>query len=65
VLDASSGDPHKGSTGDDYQSAVRDFKRQLVETTLARTDGNQTEAAQLLGLHRTYLSKLMKDLGLR
>ena len=54
-----------GGEGGDYQSAVRDFKRQLVERALARTGGNQTEAAELLSLHRTYLSKLMKDLGLR
>jgi DNA-binding protein Fis len=29
------------------------------------TGGNQSRAAELLGLHRTYLSRLIKNLGLR
>lgn len=49
----------------EYQAAVEAFKRQMVADALEKTGGNQTKAAEILGLQRTYLSKLMKNLGLR
>jgi len=48
-----------------YHEAVLRFKRELLRSTLARAEGNQTRAAELLGLQRTYLSRLLKDLGVR
>ena len=38
------------------------LERELVETALRRTEGNQTRAAELLGLSRFGLQKMMKRL---
>jgi DNA-binding NtrC family response regulator len=46
-----------------YHGAVHDFKRQLIEATLHQVRGNRTHAARALGLQRTYLLRLMRDLG--
>jgi putative PEP-CTERM system response regulator len=54
----------EGATGT-YQEAVQQFKRELLRSALAQADGNQTRAAEALGLQRTYLSRLLKDLGVR
>jgi len=48
-----------------YQDAVLAFKRDLVRAALVRANGNQTQAAETLGLRRTYLNRLMKALGVR
>jgi DNA-binding NtrC family response regulator len=47
-----------------YHAAVEEFKRGLLASTLRRTGGNRTRAARLLGLQRTYLARLIRDLGL-
>jgi len=46
-----------------YHGAVSDFKRRLIETTLQQMRGNRTHAARVLGLQRTYLLRLMRELG--
>jgi len=46
-----------------YHGAVSDFKRRLIETTLQQVRGNRTHAARVLGLQRTYLLRLIRDLG--
>lgn len=46
-----------------YHGAVYDFKRRLIEATLQQVRGNRTHAARALGLQRTYLLRLMRDLG--
>jgi DNA-binding NtrC family response regulator len=46
-----------------YRAAVVAFKRQLVETTLQAHAGNRTHAARALGLPRTYLVRLIHNLG--
>jgi DNA-binding NtrC family response regulator len=46
-----------------YRAAVVAFKRQLVETTLSAHGGNRTHAARALGLPRTYLLRLIRNLG--
>jgi DNA-binding NtrC family response regulator len=46
-----------------FHGAVCDFKRRLIETTLQQARGNRTHAARALGLQRTYLLRLIRDLG--
>ena len=46
-----------------YHGAVTDFKRRLIETTLHQASGNRTHAARALGLQRTYLLRLMRELA--
>ena len=46
-----------------YHGAVSDFKRRLIEATLHQACGNRTHAAKTLGLQRTYLLRLIRDLG--
>jgi transcriptional regulator with PAS, ATPase and Fis domain len=45
-----------------YHGAVDDYRRELIEKTLAQTQGNRAEAAKILGLQRTYLSRLIRTL---
>jgi DNA-binding NtrC family response regulator len=42
---------------------VEEFKRRLIETALRQSGGNRTHAARGLGLQRTYLLRLIRDLG--
>jgi DNA-binding NtrC family response regulator len=53
-----------GSTGPaaGYHDAVSAFKRRLIETTLVAMRGNRTHTARALGLQRTYLLRLIRDL---
>lgn len=46
-----------------YHGAVSDFKRRLIEATLQQARGNRTHAARELGLQRTYLLRLIRELG--
>ena len=46
-----------------YHGAVSDFKRRLIEATLHQASGNRTHAARALGLQRTYLLRLIRELG--
>jgi DNA-binding NtrC family response regulator len=46
-----------------YHGAVCAFKRHLIEATLHQARGNRTHAARALGLQRTYLLRLIRDLG--
>jgi DNA-binding NtrC family response regulator len=48
-----------------FRHAVLAFKRDLLRSALAQANGNQTRAAEALGLQRTYLSRLLRELGLR
>ena len=45
------------------QEALADFKRDYICKILEYTGGNQTRAAKILRIQRTYLNRLMKDLG--
>jgi len=47
-----------------FKEAVAQFRRHMIETVLARSGGNQTKAAEALGLQRTYLNQLIKELGI-
>jgi DNA-binding NtrC family response regulator len=46
-----------------FHGAVSDFKRRLIEASLVRARGNRTHAARALGLQRTYLLRLIRELG--
>ena len=46
-----------------YHGAVSDFKRRLIEATLRQMCGNRTHTARALGLQRTYLLRLIRELG--
>ena len=46
-----------------YHGAVCDFKRRLIEATLHQMRGNRTHTARALGLQRTYLLRLIRELG--
>ena len=46
-----------------YRSAVATFKRELIEAALRDHHGNRTHAARALGVQRTYLLGLIRDLG--
>jgi len=47
-----------------YHEALDASKRNVIEAALAQTGGNRAAAAKLLGLQRTYLSRLIRSLGL-
>ena len=51
--------------GLDYQRVREDFEKTLLSQALARTRGNKTAAAHLLGLKRTTLSARMRALEAR
>ncbi len=48
-----------------YHEAVRLFKRRLLREALEAHDGSRTGAAGALGLNRTYLSRLLRQLDLQ
>ena len=48
-----------------YQMVLSEIEEPLLKTMLAHTRGNQSEAARLLGIHRTTLRKLLKKYPLR
>ena len=40
------------------------FQKRRIQTAVKLADGNMTEAARLLGMHRPNLYRKMRDLGL-
>jgi DNA-binding NtrC family response regulator len=46
-----------------FHGAVSEFKRHLIEATLNTFEGNRTRTASALGLQRTYLLRLIRDLN--
>jgi DNA-binding NtrC family response regulator len=59
--------PDELSTTSDHAPAsfhgqVEAFRARLLRETLARCGGNQTRAAEALGLQRTYLARLIKQM---
>jgi DNA-binding NtrC family response regulator len=45
-----------------YREAMDGFKKQVIRSALIRSGGNKTKAAAALGLQRTYLVKVIKEL---
>ena len=56
--------PEEGGRIIPYHETVEGHKRRVIEEALIRTNGNRTQAAELLGLQRTYLSRLIRQLGI-
>lgn len=52
-------------SGKEFHEAVKEFKRWVILDALKRSHGNQTKAAELLGLQRTYLVKLVRLLEVK
>jgi DNA-binding NtrC family response regulator len=50
------------SPGIPLEDAIKRFKREFISQTLSLTQNNQSQAARILGIQRTYLNKLIKDL---
>lgn len=44
--------------------AMQQFKKQFITKTLQSTQNNQTKAAEVLEIQRTYLNRLIKELGI-
>lgn len=47
-----------------YDMVIRCVEKPLIELALTHTKGNQTRAAELLGLNRNTLRKKMQDLNI-
>ena len=47
-----------------YHAALNACKRDVIVAALAKTGGNRAAAAKVLGLQRTYLSRLLRSLGI-
>ena len=45
--------------------AQRSFKKKFIEHILGKTDGNRSQAAKILEIQRTYLSRLIKELNIQ
>jgi Fis family transcriptional regulator len=52
-------------TGRVYEMVINCVERPLIEAVLTQVDGNQTHAAQMLGINRNTLRKKMKAHGIK
>jgi DNA-binding NtrC family response regulator len=59
---ATSPTPLLPADGFDYQRALEEFEKTILTQALARTRGNKTAAANMLGLKRTTLAAKMRTL---
>ena len=48
-----------------YDMVINCVERPLIEAVLTRVDGNQTHAAEMLGINRNTLRKKMKAHGIK
>jgi transcriptional regulator of acetoin/glycerol metabolism len=48
-----------------YEGKMADFQKIVLVQALQDAKGVKTEAARLLGIHRTHLFKMMKALSLK
>ena len=60
-----SGPRRDSFSGKRFHEAVREFKRWIIYDALKQSQSNQTRAAELLGLQRTYLAKLLRLLEIK
>ncbi len=65
-LPISPGAPKSGlEVGLTLRQALNAFKRDFIKLNLNHTSGNRTEAAKMMGIQRTYLSRMITKLGLQ
>jgi len=62
ILRVRAGSADEAYAGRTLKEAVQQFKKALIRNTLERHRWNQTAAAKDLGIQRTYLSRLIKEL---
>ena len=48
-----------------YDMVLKNIERPMIETVLGRAEGNQTLAAQMLGITRNTLRKKMQQLRIK
>ncbi|HWA13618.1 MAG TPA: helix-turn-helix domain-containing protein [Burkholderiales bacterium] len=48
-----------------YDMVISSVERPLLELVLSRVEGNQTRAAQFLGMNRNTLRKKIKEYGIK
>jgi DNA-binding NtrC family response regulator len=51
--------------GSTYHASINAVKKQLIIEAVERSGGMITEAAKLLGLHPSYLHRLIRNLNIR
>ena len=54
----------ESTAGKPLKEAVNAFKKHYIRQTLDMNQWNQTKTARLLGIQRTYLSRVIKELGI-
>jgi Nif-specific regulatory protein len=64
VLDKISERPEDAYNGRSLKEAVNIFKKHYIRQTLDMNRWNQTKTSKLLGIQRTYLSRLIKELNI-
>ena len=58
-------DPDPSLDGKPLADQLRSFKTNVICNALDRTGGNQRLAAEILGMHRQSLTRMIRDLGLQ
>ena len=51
-------------SGIQFPEAVSEFEKRFIQRMLEKNNGNQSKAAQDLGIHRNTLSRKREELGL-
>jgi len=44
-----------------FEDAIEEFEKRFIKRVLDRAEGNQSKAAQLLGIHRNTLSRKIEE----
>jgi two-component system, NtrC family, response regulator HydG len=57
--------PPSGVALSTYHNSIRDAKRQVIQKAMEQSKGNYADAAKLLGIQRTYLHRVMRNLNLK
>lgn len=50
--------------GISFEDAVTEFEKRFIRKVLEKSNGNQSRAAQTLGIHRNTLSRKIEELAL-